>query len=91
MSIIMKDSGRRSQLQERLAAELKAKLAAGAGPGEKPDSSLLQEQDLPDFVGESAYLKDYQQKPSPHGRVIAIVLISVVILATFGLLLALTN
>jgi hypothetical protein len=91
MSIVIKDQGGRSQLQERLAAELKAKLAAQSGSGDKPSYSPSIEQDTPDLVNDSEYLKNFQQKSSPHGRVIAIIVISVVIMATFGLILAIAN
>jgi hypothetical protein len=88
MGIIMNDQGGRSQLQERLAAELKEKLArAGSDEGEKVVEHL---QKSPDLVDESAYVKDFQKKPTgENSRVVAIIIVGVVILALFGLILVL--
>lgn len=84
MSIIVKDQGQRSQLQERLAAELREKIAKtqGAGPAPKPDT--------PDLVKDSAYMKDYEKKFSPNARVVAILVVCLVLAAIFGLVLMLS-
>jgi hypothetical protein len=89
MGILVNDQGGRSQLQERLAAELKEKLArAGNDEGEKVVANL---QKSPDMVNESAYVKDFQKKsPSQNSRVVAIIIAGVVVLVVFGLVLILT-
>ena len=88
MGIIMNDQGGRSQLQEKLAAELKEKLAkAGNDDGDKIVEKI---QKSPDLVDESAYVKDFQKKPrGENNRVMIIIIVSVAILALFGLVLIL--
>lgn len=82
MGIVLKDQGQRSQLQERLAAELREKIAReqGAGPTPEPDT--------PDLVKDSAYVKDYEKKFRPNGRVVGIITASVITLVIIGLMIA---
>ncbi|MDR3125585.1 MAG: hypothetical protein LBU20_00720 [Candidatus Nomurabacteria bacterium] len=89
MGIIVNDKSGRSQLQERLAAELKEKLArAGSDEADKLAANL---QKTPDMVSESAYVKDFQKKPAgENGRVAAIIIAAVAVLAIFGLVLTLS-
>jgi hypothetical protein len=89
MGIIVNDQNGRSQLQERLAAELKEKLArAGSDEGNKVSEHL---QKTPDMTSESAYIKDFQKKPkSENNRVAAIIIAAVAVLMLFGLMLVLT-
>jgi hypothetical protein len=86
MGILVQDNGGRSQLQERLAAELKEKLArAGSDEGEALNQKL---QKTPDLASESAYVKDFEKKPSgENGRVLMIIIVGVAIVAIFGLVL----
>lgn len=86
MGIIVNNQGGRSQLQERLAAELKEKLErAGNDEGEKVVEHIKK---TPDLVNESEYVKDFQKKPrGENGRIIAIIVISVAVLVLFGLVL----
>ena len=86
MGIIVNDQGGRSQLQEKLAAELKEKLAkSGNDEGDKVVEHIKKS---PDLVDESEYVKDFQKKaPGENSRVIAIVIVGVVILAIFGFIL----
>jgi hypothetical protein len=88
MGIVVKDQGERSQLQERLAAELREKLArSGSGEGSKVPESLQQ---APDMINDSAYIKDFQKKPKgENSRVVTIVVACVIILAVSGLILVL--
>jgi len=83
MGIVMKDQGQRSQLQERLATELREKIAREQGAGPKP------EPDTPDLVKDSAYIKDYEKKFNPNGRVVGIIVASVIVLVVLGLVIAL--
>lgn len=79
----MKDQGQRSQLQERLAAELREKIAKEQGAGPTP------EPDMPDLVKDSAYVKDYEKKFRPNGRVVGVITACVVILVVMGLVITL--
>lgn len=83
MGIVVNDQGGRSELQERLAAELKEKIAKqqGAGPTPEPDT--------PDLVKDSAYIEDYKKKYRPNGRVVGIITASAVILVVIGLIIVL--
>jgi hypothetical protein len=88
MGILVNDQGQRSQLQERLAAELREKLArAGSDEGDKVAEHL---QKTPDMVNESEYVRDFQKKAAgENGRVVAIIIVGVIILAVFGVVLIL--
>lgn len=79
----MKDQGQRSQLQERLAAELREKIAKEQGAGPTP------EPDIPDLVKDSAYVKDYEKKFSPNGRIVGIIVASAIALVVIGLVIVL--
>jgi hypothetical protein len=52
MGIIVKQNDERTKLQERIAAELK----------EKMSSTSLDDQELPDLVEESEYIKDFEKE-----------------------------
>lgn len=81
----MKDQGQRSQLQEKLAAELREKIAKEQNGGSpKPPKP-----DTPDLVKDSAYVKDYEKKFRPNGRVVGIVGASVILLVILGLVITL--
>jgi len=85
MSIIMKDQGQRSQLQDRLAAELREKIAKEAGAGKDFDP------DTPDLVEDSAYLKSYQKKPSVNGRVVGLIVACAIVAIIIALILLLAK
>ena len=86
MALFVNDTGKRSELQEKLAAELREKMArTSEGDGE----SKLTE-DLPDHVEDSAYVKGYE-KSKPIPRVVIVAIVIVAILAICGLLLTVNS
>lgn len=82
MGIIVNNQDKRSELQKRLEAELKEKIAKNQGAG--PDPEL----ETPDFVNDSEYMNDYKKKFDPNNRIIGIVVASVIVLVIVGLLIA---
>jgi multisubunit Na+/H+ antiporter MnhC subunit len=81
MGLYITDQGKRSKLQERVAAELRQKMS---------ETEQTVEPEMPDGVEDSRYIKDYQKsRPIPRGAVLAIVIgvalfICVAVLALVG-------
>ena len=89
MAIIVTNTGKRSELQEKLAAELREKMArSGSDEGDDPVSRSIKK--APDLVEDSAYVKDYK-KSKPIPRFVVILIIAVVIIIVAGLVIALAN
>jgi len=90
MGIMLNDQGGRSQLQERLAAELKEKLASSGNGSNKKNDIDETLQKSPNFVNESEYIKHFQKKPrSENNRVIILIVVCTVLIALFGFILIL--
>lgn len=71
MALFMTDPGKKSELQERLAAELREKAAR----------TSQAEADQPDGVEDSAYVKNYKQTTSLAWlwAVIAVIIVGVIV------------
>jgi hypothetical protein len=82
MALYLRDQGKRSELQDRIAAELREKMAS---------QSDMEEPDLPDGVDDSAYLKSYEKKAGPNSRVVVLLVVLFVILVVIGLLIVLAR
>jgi hypothetical protein len=83
MGIIVRNQENRSELQQRLAAELREKMARQSEPVDAPE--------LPDGVSDSAYVKDFEKKFQPNARVVGLIVVCVVVAALVGLVILLTN
>jgi hypothetical protein len=90
MGIFVTDQGKRSELQERLAAELRAKIANQDDSG-KTGKSDLRLPDSPDGVDDSAYVKDFEKKFRPNGRIVGLLVAGVLLIAAMGLILVLAE
>ncbi|MDR1197341.1 MAG: hypothetical protein LBL08_03685 [Candidatus Nomurabacteria bacterium] len=75
MGLFVTDQGNRSELQEKLAAELRAKLASQSKDVD------IDPPEIPDGVKDSAYVKDFEKKSGSNGRMTALIIIGVVIMA----------
>jgi len=84
----MKDQGQRSELQERIAAELREKMARQGSDDGENKSKLVEE--LPDHVEDSAYAQSYK-KSKPIPRQVWILIVSVVAVAVCGVVIALAK
>ena len=70
------DQGKRSELQEKISAELREKMAQQSNPeGEAKDL-----QETPDHVEDSAYIKDFE-KSTPLSRAVVLVIVGAVVVA----------
>lgn len=81
MALYLRDQGKRSELQERIAAELREKIAS---------QSDTVNPDLPDGVEDSAYVKDFEKEQGPNSRVVALLVVLFVVLVVAGLILVLS-
>ena len=83
----MGDQGKRSELQNRIAAELREKMAQEADDSGGPAKPV---EDLPDHVEDSAYLKTYK-KSKPIPRQVIILIVAAVVCVICGLIIALAR
>ena len=88
MALFVTDTGKRSELQEKLAAELREKMARSSDDGGEKLKAKLDEE--PDYVEDSAYIQSYQ-KSKPIPRVAIILIVAVIILVAAGLVYTLTK
>ena len=88
MGIVLRNKDERSELQERVAAELREKI--NSTQGLEPDKKLKEKAEMPDFVKDSEYVRDYQKKPMKNGRVVGIIVACVVVLFLVGLIIVIS-
>jgi len=87
MALFIQNQGKRSELQEKLAAELREKMAKQAA--DDGDKSYKAAEELPDYVEDSAYVQSYKKsKPIPRQVVVLIVLVAVAIACGLVIVLA---
>jgi hypothetical protein len=85
VALFVTDTGKRSELQERLAAELREKMARTSEDG----GEKLIVDESPDLVEGSAYVKNFEKRPSVNGRVVALIGVLVVAAVVCGLVIVL--
>jgi hypothetical protein len=85
MAIIVNLQGKQSDLQRRVAADLRAKMAAnGAGEGTPIDQRELQK--TPDGVADSAYVRDYApSRALPRLVVVGIIIAVLLVICAVGI------
>ena len=83
MALFLREQGKRTELQNKLASELREKLARESEMADKPD--------LPDGVDDSAYMKSYEKKDGPNSRVITLLVILAVVIIIGGLVIVLAK
>lgn len=88
MGIVLKNQDQRSELQERVANELREKI--NKTQGLEPERKLENEVETPDFVKDSEYIRDYKKKPMKNGRVVGIVVVSIIALVLIGVVIAIS-
>jgi len=89
MAIIVNLPDKRSDLQRRISAELREKMAkSGSDKGDDPVSRSVKK--APDLVEDSEYIKNYKKsKPIPRPVIVLIVLVAIG--AICGLVIALAK
>jgi len=91
MALFINNTGKRSELQEKLATELREKMARqSSGDGDGDDHISRSVKEKPDFIEDSQYVKGYEKsKPIPRQVIVLIVL--VVIAVACGLVIVLAG
>ena len=87
MAMFINNTGKRSELQEKIAAELREKMAKASD-----DDNLISRsvKEAPDLVEDSEYIKSYK-KSKPIPRPVIVLIVAGAIAIVCGLVIVLTT
>lgn len=83
MALFLREQGKRTELQNKLAADLREKIAR--------ESEMADQPDLPDGVDDAAYMKGFEKKEGPNSRVITLLVILAIVIMVGGLVIVLAK